>query len=121
DRQDRRVPGGRLPNAQGATKRKPAQEYMGSRGTKFVIHPASVLAKKPPEIVMAVELVETSRLFAREVAVVDPSWAEELAGSLAKRQLSDPHWERKQGAAVAIERVTLYGVPIVTGRRVQLS
>ena len=114
-------PGGARQAARGATPRKPAQEYLGSRGTRFVIHPASVLAKKPPEVVMSVELVETSRLFAREVAAIDPAWAEELAGLLAKRQLSEPHWERKEGAAVAVERVTLYGVPIVTGRRVQLA
>lgn len=120
DRQDRRTAGGGR-SVPGAVKRKPAQEYLGSRGTRFVLYPGSVLAKQPPEVVMSVELVETSRLFARSNAVVDPAWAEELAGPLAKRQLSEPHWERKQGAAVAIERVTLYGVPIVVGRRVQLS
>ncbi len=70
---------------------------------------------------MSVELVETSRLFARGNATVDPAWAEALAGPLAKRQLSEPHWEKKQGTAVAYERVTLYGVPIVERRRVQLS
>lgn len=120
DRQDRSAPG-RAREVPGAVKRKPAQEYLGSRGTRFVLYPGSVLAKKPPEVVMSVELVETSRLFARSNAQVEPEWAEELAGSLAKRQLSEPRWERKQGAAVATERVTLYGVPIVTGRRVQLS
>lgn len=120
DRQDRTTPG-RGREVPGAVKRKPAQEYLGSRGTRFVLYPGSVLAKKPPEVVMSVELVETSRLFARSNAQVEPEWAEELAGSLAKRQLSEPRWERKQGAAVATERVTLYGVPIVTGRRVQLS
>lgn len=120
DRQDRSAPG-RGREVPGAVKRKPAQEYLGSRGTRFVLYPGSVLAKKPPEVVMSVELVETSRLFARSNAQVEPEWAEELAGSLAKRQLSEPRWERKQGAAVATERVTLYGVPIVTGRRVQLS
>ena len=120
DRQDRRQPG-RGREVPGAVKRKPAQEYLGSRGTRFVLYPGSVLAKKPPEVVMSVELVETSRLFARSNAVVDPEWAEELAGPLAKRQHSEPRWERKQGAAVATERVTLYGVPIVTDRRVQLS
>ncbi|WP_416442780.1 ATP-dependent RNA helicase HrpA [Leucobacter sp. HNU] len=120
DRQDRSTPP-RGRGATGAAKRKPAQEYLGSRGTRFVLYPGSVLAKKPPEVVMSVELVETSRLFARSNAVVDPAWAEELAGSLAKRQLSEPHWERKQGAAVAYERVTLYGVPIVDRRRVALE
>lgn len=120
DRQDRTAPS-RGRSAPGAAKRKPAQEYVGSRGTRFVLYPGSVLAKKPPEVVMSVELVETSRLFARSNAVVDPAWAEELAGHLAKRQVSEPHWEKKQGAAVAYERVTLYGVPIVDRRRVQLS
>ncbi|WP_449279688.1 ATP-dependent RNA helicase HrpA [Leucobacter sp. GX0328] len=120
DRQDRSAPG-RGRGAPGAVKRKPAQEYIGSRGTRFVLFPGSVLAKKPPEIVMSVELVETSRLFGREVAVVDPAWAEELAGPLAKRSYSEPHWEKKQGAAVAYERVTLFGVPIVDRRRVQLA
>ncbi|WP_053353367.1 ATP-dependent RNA helicase HrpA [Leucobacter musarum] len=120
DRQDRTAPG-RGRSAAGAVKRKPAQEYLGSRGTRFVLYPGSVLAKRPPEVVMSVELVETSRLFARANAVVDPAWAEELAGPLAKRQLSEPHWEKSQGAAVAYERVTLYGVAIVDRRRVQLA
>jgi ATP-dependent helicase HrpA len=120
DRQDRSAPA-RGRGAAGAVKRKPAQEYVGSRGTRFVLYPGSVLAKKPPEVVMSVELVETSRLFARSNAVVDPAWAEELAGPLAKRQVSEPHWEKKQGAAVAYERVTLFGVPIVDRRRVQLA
>ena len=125
DRQDRstlrQAQGSAGRTAPGAVKRKPAQEYLGSRGARFVLYPGSVLAKKPPEVVMSVELVETSRLFARSNAVVDPAWAEELAGPIAKRQISEPHWEKKQGAAVAVERVTLYGVPIVAGRRVQLS
>ncbi|MEJ6489553.1 ATP-dependent RNA helicase HrpA [Leucobacter sp. USCH14] len=120
DRQDRTTPA-RGRSAAGAARRKPAQEYLGSRGTRFVLYPGSVLAKKPPEVVMSVELVETSRLFARSNALVDPAWAEELAGPLAKRQLSEPRWEKNQGAAVAYERVTLYGVPIVDRRRVQLA
>lgn len=119
DRQDRGAP--RASGGRGAPKRRPAQEYLGSRGTRFVLYPGSVLAKKPPEVVMSVELVETSRLFARSNAVVNPEWAEELAGPLAKRQISEPRWEKSQGAAVAYERVTLYGVPIVSQRRVQLS
>ncbi|MBL3686658.1 ATP-dependent RNA helicase HrpA [Leucobacter zeae] len=120
DRQDRGAPR-QARGAAGAVKRKPAQEFMGSRGTRFVLYPGSVLAKRPPEVVMSVELVETSRLFARSNAVVDPAWAEELAGPLAKRSISEPHWEKNQGAAVAYERVTLYGVPIVDRRRVQLA
>lgn len=101
--------------------RKLAQEYLGARGTRFVLHPGSVLAKKPPEAVMSVELVETSRLFGRGNAVIDPAWAEELAGSLVKRQLSEPRWEASQGAAVATERVMLFGVTLVADRRVQYA
>lgn len=125
DTQDRRVlrqaqgPAGR--GTPGAQRRKPAQEYLGSRGTRFALHPGSVLAKRPPGVIMSVELVETSRLFARSNAAIEPEWAEELAGALAKRQLSEPRWEKTQGAAVAYERVTLYGVPIVERRRVQLA
>ena len=122
DLQDRRTPSDRgRGGAAAPSRRKPAQEYVGARGTRFALHPGSVLSKRPPEVVMSVELVETSRLFARGNATVDPTWAEALAGPLAKRQLSEPHWEKKQGAAVAYERVTLYGVPIVERRRVQLS
>ncbi len=109
------------PGKGGRNLRKPAQEYLGSRGTRFVLHPASVLSKQPPEVVMSVELVETSRLFARNNAVIDPAWAESLAGPLARRHISEPHWEQSQGAAIAYERVTLYGVPLVTRRRVLLS
>lgn len=115
DLQDRRAPSG------SQQRRKLAQEYLGARGTRFALHPGSVLSKQPPETVMTVELVETSRLFARSNAVVDPAWAEELAGPLAKRQLSEPRWEKNQGAAVAYERVTLYGVVLVARRRVQLA
>ncbi|MGM1028373.1 MAG: ATP-dependent RNA helicase HrpA [Actinomycetota bacterium] len=96
-------------------------EYLGARGARFQIFPGSALAKKPPRSVMAAELVETSRLFARNVASIDLAWAEPLAGDLAKRQVSEPHWERKQGAVVAFEKVTLFGVTIVERRRVQFS
>ena len=100
---------------------RPRPEYVGARGARFQIFPGSALAKKPPRAVMAAELVETSRLFARNVASVDLAWAEPLAGDLAKRQVSEPHWERKQGAVVAYEKVTLFGVTIVERRRVQFS
>ena len=95
------------------------KDYLGARGTRFVVFPGSALAKKQPEAVMSAELVETSRLFARMNAAIDPAWAEAIAGDLAKRTHSEPHWEKKQGAAVAFEKVTLYGLPIVPKRRVQ--
>jgi len=97
------------------------KDYIGSRQTRFVIFPGSALAKKQPNAIMSAELVETSRLFARTNGAIDPAWAEPIAGDLVKRSYSEPHWEKKQGSAVAWERVTLYGVPIVARRRVQFS
>ena len=97
------------------------RDYLGARGARFVLHPSSSIAKRQPEAVMSAELVETSRLFARMNAAIDPAWAEALAGDLAVRTHSAPRWERKQGSAVADERVTLYGVPIVAKRRILLS
>ncbi|PZQ90747.1 MAG: ATP-dependent RNA helicase HrpA [Leifsonia xyli] len=97
------------------------KDYLGSRGQRFVVFPGSGLAKKQPNAVMAAELVETSRLFARTVAAIDPAWAEPIAGDLAKRSHSEPHWSSTQGAALVWEKVTLYGVPIVPRRRSQLS
>nr|WP_275298087.1 ATP-dependent RNA helicase HrpA [Halomonas campisalis] len=94
------------------------REYLGARNRKFMIHPGSGLAKKPPKWVMAVELVETSRLFARTVARIDPQWIEPLAGHLVKRSYSEPHWEMKRAQVVANEQVTLFGLPIVAGRKV---
>lgn len=96
-------------------------EYLGARQTRFVIFPGSTLAKKQPNAVMSAELVETSRLFARMNAAIDPAWAEPIAGDLCKRQYSEPHWEKNQGAVVAYERVTLFGVPIIPRRRVQYA
>ena len=100
-----------------AARRAP-NEFLGARGVRFAIQPGSPLAKKPPSFVMAAELVETNRLWARDVAEIDPAWAEELAGGLAKRSYSEPHWSSRQGAAMAQERVTLYGVPLVADRPV---
>ncbi|MBF4571111.1 ATP-dependent RNA helicase HrpA [Herbiconiux sp. VKM Ac-1786] len=97
------------------------RDYLGARQTRFSIFPGSTLAKKQPAAVMSAELVETSRLFARMNAAIDPGWAEAMAGDLVKRSYSEPHWEKKQGAAVAYERVTLFGVPIVVHRRVQFA
>jgi ATP-dependent helicase HrpA len=103
------------------TARRPAHDYLGSRQTRFTLHPSSALAKKPPAAVMAAELVETSRLFGRINASIDPSWAEPLAGDLAKHTYAEPHWEKRQGAAVAYETVTVYGVPVVARRRVSYA
>ena len=97
------------------------KDYAGSRQVRFLIFPGSALSKKQPDAVMSAELVETSRLFARVNAAIDTAWAEPLAGSLVKRSYSEPHWEKKQGAVVAWERVTLYGVPIIERRRTQFS
>ncbi|WP_369139435.1 ATP-dependent RNA helicase HrpA [Modestobacter versicolor] len=99
--------------------RRPVREYLGTRGTRFVIAPGTPLARKPPRWVVAAELVETSRLFARTVARVDPEVVERLADHLVKRQYSEPRWDAKRGSVVATERVTLYGLPLVVGRRVQ--
>ena len=100
---------------------RPGGEYVGARGARFAIFPGSGLRKKRPSAVMAAELVETSRLFARTVAAVDPAWAEALAGDLAKRRLSEPHWSKAAGAASVYEKVTLFGVEIIPRRRAQLS
>ncbi|MEV6018571.1 MULTISPECIES: ATP-dependent RNA helicase HrpA [unclassified Streptomyces] len=93
-------------------------EYLGARGAKFAIFPGSALFKKPPRFVMSAELVETSRLWARVNARVEPEWVEPLAGHLLKRTYSEPHWEKDQAAVMAYEKVTLYGVPIVAQRKV---
>ncbi|MEP9361985.1 ATP-dependent RNA helicase HrpA [Nocardioides sp. CN2-186] len=96
--------------------RRPMREYLGARGAKFAIFPGSGLARKQPQFLMAGELVETSRLWARQNAAIKPEWAEQLAGDLAKRTYSEPHWSKKRAAVMAHERVTLYGVPLVADR-----
>ncbi|MER7696524.1 ATP-dependent RNA helicase HrpA [Streptomyces sp. NPDC096095] len=96
-------------------------EYVGARNAKFAIFPGSALFKKQPRFVMSAELVETSRLWARVNAKVEPEWIEPLAGHLLKRTYSEPHWEKDQAAVMAYERVTLYGVPIVAQRKVNFG
>jgi ATP-dependent RNA helicase HrpA len=98
--------------------RKPRASYLGARGAKFAIFPGSGLARKPPDWLVAAELVETSALFARIVAKIEPEWVEPLAQHLIKRTYSEPHWSKKRGSAVALEKVTLYGVPLVADRQV---
>jgi ATP-dependent helicase HrpA len=94
------------------------REFRGPRGTRFAVFPGSALSRRPPSWVMAAELVETSRLFARTVARIDPAWLEPLAGHLVKRSYAGPHWSGKRGSVMASETVTLYGLPIVAGRMV---
>ena len=95
--------------------------YLGARGVKFMLHPSSVLAKKKPKWICASELNETSRLFAKTVAVIDPLWVESLGTHLIKKTYAEPHWSKKQGAVIANMTITLYGLPIVQGRKVQYS
>ncbi len=92
------------------------RDYLGARASRFVIFPGSGLAKKPPAWVMAAELVETSRLFARTVARIRPEWVEPLAEHLVRRTYAEPRWSGRQGAAMVTEKVLLYGIPIVPGR-----
>ena len=94
------------------------RDYLGARGARFAVFPGSALFRKPPRWVMAAELVETSRLWGRIAARIDPQWVEPLAGHLVKRSYSEPHWERKRGTVVVYEKVTLYGIPIVASRKV---
>ncbi|MCW2810786.1 MAG: hrpA, partial [Friedmanniella sp.] len=98
--------------------RRPAREYLGARGTRFAINPGSSVAKTAPPLVMAAEIVETSRLWARTVAAVTAEQVEEVGAHLIKRQYSEPHWSARAGSVMAYEQVSLYGVPIVAQRRV---
>ncbi|MCW2601622.1 MAG: ATP-dependent helicase HrpA [Frankiales bacterium] len=95
-----------------------AREYVGARGARFAVVPGSALFKKPPQFVVAAELVETNRLWGRMLGRIEPEWAEQVGAHLVKRTYSEPHWEKKRGSVVAYERVTLYGVPLVTQRKV---
>ncbi len=93
-------------------------DYQGARGTHFALFGASVVAKSTPSWVMSTELVETSRLWARYCAAIDPAWAEPLAGSLTRTTYAEPHWSASRGAAVASAKVLLYGLPIVADRTI---
>ncbi|MDT8991799.1 ATP-dependent RNA helicase HrpA [Curvibacter sp. APW13] len=96
-------------------------EYLGARGIKFYPHPGAHLTKKPGRWIVASELVETTRLFGRGVAAIEPQWLETVGAHLLKKQLLDPHWEKKAGEVVALERATLYGIVVYSGRRVNYS
>ncbi|WP_443094539.1 ATP-dependent RNA helicase HrpA [Rothia koreensis] len=93
-------------------------EYQGARGTRFSIFPGSSLFKKNPDWIVSAELVETSKLWARVNASVDPRWIEEAAGSLLKHTYSEPYWSAKRGSVMAYDKATLFGVPVVTDRPV---
>ncbi|KUY52664.1 MULTISPECIES: ATP-dependent RNA helicase HrpA [unclassified Burkholderia] len=92
--------------------------YLGARGIKFYLWPGSALAKKAGRWVMAAELVETSRLYARCLAKIEPEWVEKIGAHLLKKSLSEPHWEKRPAQVSAFERATLYGLPIYHRRRV---
>ena len=91
-------------------------DYLGARQRRFWVHPSSGLGRKRPQWLMAAELVETTKLYARMVAKIEPDWIEPLAGHLVKKNHFEPHWEKKRGQVVAFEQITLYGL-IVVGRR----
>ena len=94
------------------------QQYLGARNAHFAIFPNSVLFKKQPKWVMAAELVETSKLWGRMVAEIEPEWIEPLTEHLTKKSYSEPRWSKSRGAVIADEKVSLYGVPIVAARPV---
>ncbi|WP_422621045.1 ATP-dependent RNA helicase HrpA [Rhodoferax ferrireducens] len=96
-------------------------EYLGARGIKFYPHPGAHLVKKPGRWIVVAELVETTRLFGRGIAAIEPQWLEQVGGHLLKKQLLDPHWEKKVAEVTALERATLYGIVIYSGRRVNFG
>ncbi len=95
--------------------------YLGARGIKFWRHPGSNLSKKPGRWIVAAELVETTRLFGRGIAAIEPQWLVAVAGHLLKKQLLEPHWEKKAGEVVALERATLYGIVVYNNKRVNFG
>ncbi|MDP3709986.1 MAG: ATP-dependent RNA helicase HrpA, partial [Polaromonas sp.] len=95
--------------------------YLGARGIKFYRHPGAKLSKKPGRWIVAAELVETTRLFGRGIANIEPLWIEQVAGHLLNKQLLDPHWEKKAAQVTALERATLYGLVVYNGRRVNFG
>ena len=101
-----------------ATRDSNSREYRGAHGSKFMIGQGSVVGKLLPRWVIAAELVETNRLWGRMIATVQPEWAESLGGHLAKYSYGEPTWDTQRGAAVCIERVSLFGLPIVSGRTI---
>ena len=97
------------------------EAYLGARGIKFHKHPGAHLSKKPGRWIVVAELVETTRLFGRGIAAIEPQWLEQVGSHLLKKQLLDPHWEKKSAEVVALERATLYGLVVYSGRRTPYS
>ncbi len=97
------------------------RSYQGSRQTRFMLHPASGLAKKPPQWVMAFELVQTAQLFARTAAKIEPEWLDQVGGHLLKRSYSEPHWSEKSARASVREHATLFGLPVLRDRSVDYA
>ncbi|HSV70734.1 MAG TPA: ATP-dependent RNA helicase HrpA [Methylibium sp.] len=95
--------------------------YLGARGIKFWRHPGAHLSKKPGRWLIAAELVETTRLFGRALAAIEPTWIVQVAGHLLQRQLLEPHWEKKAGEVVALERATLYGIVVYNNKKVNFG
>ncbi|GAA4344789.1 ATP-dependent RNA helicase HrpA [Variovorax defluvii] len=102
-------------------KMEEEEAYLGARGIKFHRHPGAHLKKKPGRWIVCAELVETTRLFGRGIANIEPQWLEQVAGHLLKKQLLDPHWEKKGAQVMALERATLYGLVVYSGRRVDFG
>ena len=98
-----------------------SRDYAGARNSKFVLAPGSVLTKRPPRWIVVADLVETSRLYGRIAARIQPEEVERVAGHLVQRTYSEPHWDAQRGAVMAYERVTLYGLPLVPRRRVDYA
>jgi len=98
-----------------------SRQYLGTRNTHFFLFPGSALFKKQPKWVVAAELVETSKLYARTVAGIQPEWVEAIAGHLIKQEYSEPHWEKKRGQVAAYTRITLFGLPIISRRKVNFG
>jgi ATP-dependent helicase HrpA len=95
-----------------------SRDFQGARNVKFVLAPGSVLTKRPPRWIVVADLVETSRLYGRIAARIQPETVERIAGDLVQRSYSEPHWGARRGEVMAFERVTLFGLPLVVGRRV---
>ncbi len=105
----------------GQRRKQNRAEFVGARNTKFAVAPGSALAKRAPAWIMAAELVETNRMWARSAGPIDPSWAEDLGHYLVKRSYGEPTWDGVNGVARTTERVTLYGLPLVEGRKINVG